>query len=211
MSDNKFKDRYRIESNRLKGYNYWSDGWYFITICTKDRKHYFGCVVDGKMVLNEMGKIINDEIVDLKNHFKYIEIYEYVIMPNHMHVVMFLNVGNIVPFDVYGGRGGYARDVFQKHLYNDNNEPNTNDEKFTKQYFANISPAKWTMWNIIKLFKWFTNKKIKKLNQWLFARQPNYYDHIIRDDEELQRIKNYIIDNPTKRERDRNNKADIYM
>lgn len=65
-----FQNRYRIESTRLKGWDYASEGSYFVTICTRDRDNLFGRVVKGKMELNQYGNIVNQCWLDLPNHYK---------------------------------------------------------------------------------------------------------------------------------------------
>jgi len=65
-----FQNKYRIESTRFKGWNYASEGSYFITICTRDRYNLFGRVVNGKMELNQYGNIVNHCWLDLPNHYK---------------------------------------------------------------------------------------------------------------------------------------------
>ncbi len=76
---------------RLRGYDYSQNGYYFITICTKDRKLLFGDIVDGKMILNEYGNVVNDEITGLHNHYDTVCVDKYVIMPNHIHMIIVLN------------------------------------------------------------------------------------------------------------------------
>lgn len=73
---------------RLRGYDYSQNGYYFITICTKDRKLLFGDIVDGKMILNEYGNVVNDEITGLHNHYDTVCVDKYVIMPNHIHMIL---------------------------------------------------------------------------------------------------------------------------
>ena len=76
-------------SIRLKGYDYTADGLYFITICTKDKNHYFGRVIDGKMVLNERGQIVNNEWLNTINIRQgEVILHEYIVMPNHFHAII---------------------------------------------------------------------------------------------------------------------------
>ena len=76
-------------SIRLKGYDYSADGLYFITICTKDKNHYFGRVIDGKMVLNERGQIVNNEWLNTINIRQgEVILHEYIVMPNHFHAII---------------------------------------------------------------------------------------------------------------------------
>ena len=88
---NKFKNRYRIPTNRLQGYDYGANGCYYVTICTKYREHYFGEIVDGKMWLSEIGEIAEKFWAKILNHFPFVILDQFVIMPNHIHGVLFFN------------------------------------------------------------------------------------------------------------------------
>ena len=82
--------------NRLSGFDYSNSGYYFVTICTKNRINYFGNIVDGQMILNTYGQIVEQQWTWLQKQYKYVELDEYVIMPNHIHgiVVIDCSVGN---------------------------------------------------------------------------------------------------------------------
>ncbi len=86
-----YKNKYRIASARLQTWDYASEGAYFITICTKDRIHYFGDVVNGKMILSNVGVIANLMWYEIVKHTKNIELGEFVVMPNHIHGILILN------------------------------------------------------------------------------------------------------------------------
>ena len=75
---------------RLKYWDYGSDGYYFITICTKDMTHYFGEVVDGEMILSPVGIIANLLWYEIKNHADNIKLGEFIVMPNHIHGILIL-------------------------------------------------------------------------------------------------------------------------
>ena len=75
---------------RLKGYDYSENGFYFITICTKGRECLFGDVVDGTMLLNECGDIAEKEVLNIPTHYIDIEIHYFVVMPNHVHIIIAL-------------------------------------------------------------------------------------------------------------------------
>jgi len=87
----KFNYRFNPKSNRLENYDYSENWWYFITICTKDRQEYFGEIIDGEMILNEYWKILENEIKNIPIFRKNVILDEYVIMPNHIHMNLFLN------------------------------------------------------------------------------------------------------------------------
>jgi len=93
----KFKNKYRIPSARLKNWDYRNDGAYFITICTKDRTPFFGNVVDGKMQLSEIGKLAHQYWKEIPEHCPFVKLDAFVIMPNHMHGILMIKTlqGNI--------------------------------------------------------------------------------------------------------------------
>ncbi len=90
----KFKNKYRIESTRLQKWDYGWDAAYFITICTKDRGHFFGNIVDGKMQFSPAGAIANVLWHEIKNHAKNLELGEFVVMPDHVHGIIILDGNN---------------------------------------------------------------------------------------------------------------------
>ena len=90
MSD-KFRNKYRIPSTRLQNWDYSSNGYYFITICTKERKHNFGEIVDYKMKLSRIGEIAYKYWFEIPNHFSFVELDEFVVMPNHVHGILIIN------------------------------------------------------------------------------------------------------------------------
>ena len=162
------------KSIRLRGYNYASDGAYFITICTKDREHFFGHIVNGEQLLNEIGKIVSLEWENTVNIRKDVTLGEFVIMPNHFHGIV--NIGNPeLPMD---------NKVYHRLVIED----------FTTEF---KSPSK-TLGAIIRGFKGALTKRIKILGFENFAWHRNYYERIIRNQQELINIENYIKNNPLK-------------
>jgi REP element-mobilizing transposase RayT len=87
----KYKDTYRIESARLKEWDYSNPWWYYITVNTKNHISYFGKIEKEKSVLNEIGKVAEKYWKEIPNHFSNIELDYYVIMPNHIHGVIIIN------------------------------------------------------------------------------------------------------------------------
>ena len=79
------------KANRYKTYNYFSSGYYFVTICTKDRLSFFGKIEDGKMILNECGKIVRERWLWLQDQYNYIKYGEHAIMPNHFHGILIID------------------------------------------------------------------------------------------------------------------------
>jgi len=85
-----YKNKYRIESARLKDWDYSTPWWYYVTICTKNMKCFFGDVKNGKMVLNEVGEIVKEEWLRTKEMRKKVDLDYFVIMPNHFHGIIII-------------------------------------------------------------------------------------------------------------------------
>lgn len=165
------------KSPRWKEYDYTLPWWYFVTICTLDRKHYFGKISDGLMTLSEIGKVCEKEILHIEESRINIQIHEYIIMPNHIHMIIIIS----------DSRDGSS------------NRPHNNVNN--KDDFLN-HPYKWpSLWSIIKLFKGKITKYTLN-NHITFARQSRYHDHIIRNEDEYNHIKYYIQTNPLNRSTD---------
>ena len=84
----KFQNKYRISSARLQHWDYGSNAIYFVTLCTQNREHYFGEIADGQMNLTDTGKIANRFWFEIPNHFPFVQLGEFVVMPNHVHGIL---------------------------------------------------------------------------------------------------------------------------
>lgn len=83
-----YKDKLKIDSNRLRDWDYSSEAVYFITMVTKDRECIFGSVEDGKMILNENGKIVENELLKSIKIRKNWFFHNWIVMPNHIHLLI---------------------------------------------------------------------------------------------------------------------------
>lgn len=88
--EQKFRGKYRIESARLKNWDYAQSGAYFVTICTKNRKCFFGNIAEEKMQLSEIGKIVANEWQKTAEIRKTVELEAWVVMPNHVHGILII-------------------------------------------------------------------------------------------------------------------------
>ena len=88
---NKFQNKYRIPSARLQTWDYANNGAYFITICTQNRHHFFGTIQNQEMQLFEIGKLAVQFWMEIPNHFPFIELGNFVVMPNHVHGILIIN------------------------------------------------------------------------------------------------------------------------
>ena len=93
--------------NRLRDYDYSRDGYYFVTVCTRGRKEFFGDIREAKIDLNRYGEIVNQCWRDLPRHYSNCSLDSFVIMPNHIHGIIVIDNGNVVgnglkPFPTHG-------------------------------------------------------------------------------------------------------------
>ena len=83
-----FRGKYRIESTRLPQWDYGQTGYYYVTICTKDRTCFFGDVVQDDVELTRIGEIVAEEWLETENVRFNVELDEWIIMPNHVHLIL---------------------------------------------------------------------------------------------------------------------------
>ena len=186
-----FKNKYRIETIRLKNYDYSKSGAYFITIVTHNRQCIFGKISDGRMILNDGGKIAQQCWMDIPEHFPHAELDEFVIMPNHIHGIIILNEINNQTFVETNNNSSLQMQQIKS--------PSQSSQQ--KSIFR--SPSK-TIGSIVRGFKIGVTKWFRKQTDIYTVWQQNYYEHIIRNDDELNRIRQYIIINPSKWTLDKN-------
>ena len=169
-------------SIRLRGYDYSQAASYYITVCTRDRECLFGNVVDRQMQLNEVGQIIQSVWNGLPQFYEGIELDAFIIMPNHVHGVIVIrpHVGAIHESPVPSEPSAFARIKDRRRML---------------------------LSKVIGRFKMVSAKWINDLRQsqgstlW----QRNYYEHIVRNEVALHRIRKYIVNNPAQWESDREN------
>ena len=85
-----YRNRYRVETTRLAGWDYSSHGYYFVTICTEGKQCSFGDVVDAAMVLSDLGRAAHDCWAAIPDHFPAVTLDEAVVMPNHVHGIVII-------------------------------------------------------------------------------------------------------------------------
>ncbi len=173
-----FKGKYRIKSTRLKGYNYGSNGYYYVTICTKDRCHYFGEIINHKMIYNRVGYLAIKFWREIPKHFKYVEMDAFIVMPNHVHGVIRIRGNNAVVETLHCNIS-------------------------TKTLFSYVSPKKHSLSVIIRSYKSICSKTINhSFPATNFKWQSLFYDEIIKNEQHLNNVRKYIKNNPLKWEKD---------
>ena len=153
---------------RLRNFDYSSENLHFITICTNNRECFFGEILDKKMILSPIGNIANLFWTEIPNHFPHVVLDGYIIMPNHVHGIIRI-----------GSRHGMT-------LFNNK------QKKFNK--FGKPVPGSVSV--IINHYKSAVKRWCNKNGHEKFGWQPRFYDNIINNQKDLERIRNYIISNP---------------
>ena len=178
----KFQNKYRIKSTRLQNWDYGSNAAYFVTICTQNREHYFGEIINGSMYLSEIGHLANKYWLEIPEHFPFVELDAFVVMPNHVHGIIIINKPN------------NDRTVETRHALSlpIPSQPQLQNETIGQQRFQN--QGKGSLSAIIGSYKSVLTKNARKIHA-DFAWQSRFHDHIIRNDDSLQRIRDYIINN----------------
>jgi len=178
-------ERHRRRSIRLKGYDYTRDGAYFVTLCTQERVCVFGTVADGEMQLNECGRGVVDSWLWLAERYPYVHLDEWAVMPNHMHGII------VIVDDRRGGRGGSRTAP-------------------TGPVGQTAAPIKRKpLGRLIGAFKTVSTRRVNDIRSTPSTKlwQRNYYEHVVRDDLSLRRMRGYIAGNPSRWELDRENSA----
>ena len=176
----KWKGKYRIPSARHSLWDYGADGAYFITICIKNRKHHFGKCIDGKMKMTTVGAMVQDFWYEIPRHFSFVELGEFIVMPNHIHGMLILN----------------------KSQYENPIENDTSGKTIAQKRFRN--QGKGTVSSIVGAFKSVCSKHIHTdFPQLDFEWQERFWDNIVRDDDAFEQISHYIKHNPENWDKDK--------
>ena len=174
------------QTMRLKSWNYSWEGYYFVTICIQNHKCVLGNIVNGKISLSFIGKIIEYEWLNIPRIFANASLDYWVIMPNHIHGIIIIRRGLI-------------------HQTPDRGMMNHAPTQWRLMQQCGVSSGK-----IIRYFKAKTTKLIHDKNH-AFSWQRNYYDHIIRNEQSLNQIREYIQNNPLKWDMDVENTANQHL
>lgn len=169
-------------SIRLRGYDYSRAGAYFITICTQGRACLFGDIVDGEMVLNDAGRVAWRCWHEVPDHFPHAELDEFVVMPNHIHGIIVIGTDD--------GAKGFS--------------PLQSSVQSAARSCQQPAGTSKTIGSMVRGFKIGLTKWMRKNTTIHDVWQRNYYEHIVRNETELERIRQYIVENPAKWALDRN-------
>lgn len=199
-------DLHHRRSIRLREYDYAAPGAYFITICTRNREPLFGKIADGIMRLNEMGRIVESIWYQIPAHFPRVELDALVVMPDHVHGIIAITDA------VCGSVGaGSSRPCIPSKPpisnavtpYQTNVEPPPDSGAGKPRPYNAFTPIhsdSRTLGQVVAYWKYQAAKHINVSRGspgnpvW----QRNYFEHVIRNEQSLNRIRRYIAENPAR-------------
>ena len=173
-------DRHHRQSIRLRGYDYTQAGAYFVTIVVSDRECLFGDISDDEMRLNNYGRVVAAEWQKIPARFPHVTTDVSIVMPNHMHGIIVIN-----------GKGEASANNIPSSCLSGN------------EGFAPARPTGTTSGSLGAIVQNFKSTSTRQINVLRHAPglplwQRNYYERVIRDERELNRIREYILNNPLK-------------
>ncbi len=222
-------DKHHRRSIRLQGYDYSQSGAYFVTICCQGRESRFGENVTGEMRLNEVGLMVKGVWKEIPAYYAGVAVDDFVVMPNHIHGIILLTnrqsdavgVGPRADPDAHV-EPGRPQGVAPTKMANQQSttvgvgpraDPDAHVEPGRPSgQPQGVAPTKMALWDVVHRFKSLTTARYRAGVQqcgwppfpgrlW----QRNYYERIIRHDEELNQIRQYIIENPARWSEDAEN------
>lgn len=191
--------KHHRRSIRLKGYDYSQEGAYYVTIVAWQREFLFGEIANQEMMLSPYGEIVQKWWEEIPVHFSNVETGAFVIMPNHVHGIIYI-------LDERRGT------VSVPKVDGENSIPENNETTGVIQGGETPPLRTPTLGQIVAYFKYQSTKEMNKVENtgtvtkfW----QRNYYEHIIRDETDLQNKTNYIEANPLLWDEDDENPANV--
>ena len=175
------RDLHHRRSIRLQGHDYTQPATYFVTLVTYNREHLLGDVRDRQMHENGLGSIARTCWLAIPDHFPAVALDAFVVMPNHIHGIVII----------------HPRRGVQLNAPTGNNAPAGN--------YSSMSPRPGSLPVIIRTYKAAVTTQCRRAGHVGFAWQRNYYEHVIRDENDLRRIQEYIHNNPAQWDLDRQN------
>ncbi len=185
----KFRGQYRIPSARWAAWDYGSNAAYFITICIANRAHDFGEITDGEMTQSPLGQSALVCWNEIPAHFTFVELGEFVVMPNHVHGIVVINK------PVESGAMVETQMVETQMVETQNIASLRNGPK------NRFGPQSKNLASIVRGYKIGVTKFARQKGI-PFVWQARYHDHVIRDMGEYERIYQYILANPQNWEED---------
>jgi putative transposase len=179
-----YKNAYRVETARLRDWDYRSPGWYFVTICTNAHRCTLGEISDGKIDLSAAGQIAKAELVRMPTHYANVCLDAYVIMPNHVHAIVILE---------------------DHHQFIPDAMPRNDHERGSAPFVARLP----SLSDVVGSYKAGVTRQCRVSGDHYFAWQPRFHDHILRGKASVAAVRDYIQNNPANWTKDAENPATI--
>jgi putative transposase len=201
---------HRKNSSRLQGWDYSRPGAYFVTINVKGHVCFFGEVKKDGVVLSDVGEVARKNLIAIPEHFPYVFLDSFEVMPNHMHIIIFIER----PAESFGKGETIERDfvIARKGVQLNALTDNTNTQKKTtkpEEFYYTITPKTGSLSIIMRTYKASVKTWCNNSGYGDFIWQRGFNDRVIRSNEELKRIRKYIIDNPKNWDDDENNPLNV--
>ena len=177
-SEDRFKGMFRVSSARLRTWDYSWPWWYYVTIVVGDRRCVFGTVRRGHVEPSALGQAAVSFWREIPLHHRHVELDEHIVMPNHVHGIIVL------------------------HHRDEEDKPDRRDVQLNvstvNPFFSNISPPSGSLSVVIRTFKAAVTTWARENGFRTFKWQERFHDHIIRGENDLRRIREYITLNPVR-------------
>ncbi|MGB4205474.1 MAG: hypothetical protein WBJ84_07635 [Bacteroidales bacterium] len=195
----KFQNKYRISSARAYWWDYGSNAAYFFTICTQNRLHYFGEIENNEMIFSPLGMAAQTCWKQIPDHFPFVQLGAFVVMPNHVHGIIIINKLVDIPVgtQIVGTQSVETQNFASLPITTKQKSQPSNNQ---------FGPQSKNLGSIIRGFKIGVTKQSKIIAP-DFKWQSRYHDHIIRNEAEYHRIEEYILKNPINWKNDKFNKS----
>jgi REP element-mobilizing transposase RayT len=188
---------YKRKSMRLACYDYRQSGLYFITICGQNRLKYFGEIEEGRLILNDAGKMVEEVWFQLDKRFPSIIFHECVVMPNHFHAIIEIDLEM---------NGLKMNGLVQPREFRATTRVSPTDANMVLGSNVGVRPCGYPhLGDIIGAFKSITTHKyIKGVREERYISfekrlwQRNYYEHIVRNEKSYLTLSEYILNNPSR-------------
>ena len=192
MAVDRYKGKYRVPSARWAVWDYGRNAAYFVTICIANRAHGFGAIAYGEMALTSLGHAAADCWDEIPAHFPFVRLDGFVVMPNHVHGIIVIDK----PVDVDGD------DVETPVETRVETRVETQDFASLRNPTNRFGPQSQNLASIVRGYKIGVTKYARR-HDIPFKWQARYHDHVIRNADEYERIRQYILANPRTWDEDR--------
>ncbi len=194
---------YRVETTRLRDWDYRNEGLYFVTICTSGRAPWFGEIRDGVMHLSEVGRIAAMYWQAIPEHHVHVLCDQFVVMPDHVHGILALTGNDADRSNVRKNVSGPRNIRTQPDVLSN---VSTNGKVMSR-----ISPPAQSLSVVVRSYKSAVTRWCKQNGPPEFAWQERFYDHVIRNQDALDKIRRYVDENPLRWDEERRHLAPVWL